>query len=371
LILAPGLSGRNSSAAETVTTDTRTDNSLNSSHHGGPEKARRISRDGAKHGGAETAKQIGTDKTHHAPAGSGSVLGPKINPDAIPKGAAGASVPLVRPTDEKPAGGDGTGAFRTVCAYSHMNWDDPLLYPGRKGAAHLHTFFGNTLTDAFSTASSLRNTGNSTCRGGTVNRSAYWVPSLIDAEGNPQPPVGASIYYKTGYSGIAPKDVRPFPMGLRMLAGNQEATSAQDSAHWGCSHAYIGHPATIPDCGSGNSVTLAVGFPQCWDGVNLDSPDHRSHMAYPEKGACPSTHPNPIPAITLVIAWLTPPNGMKGWRLSSDIYDANLPGGYSAHGDLIEAWDPDIVKAFVENCDNLAVDCHSHLLGDGREIYDP
>ena len=24
-------------------------------------------------------------------------------------------------------------------------------------------------------------------------------------------------------------------------------------------------------------------FPQCWDGVNLDSPDHKSHMAYPER----------------------------------------------------------------------------------------
>ena len=21
-------------------------------------------------------------------------------------------------------------------------------------------------------------------------------------------------------------------------------------------------------------------FPQCWDGVNLDAPDHKSHMAY-------------------------------------------------------------------------------------------
>lgn len=38
-------------------------------------------------------------------------------------------------------------------------------------------------------------------------------------------------------------------------------------------------------------------FPTCWDGVNLDSPDHRSHVAYPESGTlesggrCPSTHP--------------------------------------------------------------------------------
>jgi hypothetical protein len=25
-------------------------------------------------------------------------------------------------------------------------------------------------------------------------------------------------------------------------------------------------------------------FPTCWDGVNVDSPDHKSHVAYPSKG---------------------------------------------------------------------------------------
>lgn len=27
-------------------------------------------------------------------------------------------------------------------------------------------------------------------------------------------------------------------------------------------------------------LELHVTFPDCWDGVRLDSPDHRSHMAY-------------------------------------------------------------------------------------------
>ncbi|MGK3966620.1 hypothetical protein WMF01_39210 [Sorangium sp. So ce1667] len=49
--------------------------------------------------------------------------------------------------------------------------------------AHLHTFLGNTLADAFSTQKSLATTGNSTCHGGIINRSACWVSSLIDANG--------------------------------------------------------------------------------------------------------------------------------------------------------------------------------------------
>ena len=37
-------------------------------------------------------------------------------------------------------------------------------------------------------------------------------------------------------------------------------------------------------------------FPTCWDGVNVDSPDHKSHVSYPSKGTfeteweCPSTY---------------------------------------------------------------------------------
>jgi len=35
-------------------------------------------------------------------------------------------------------------------------------------------------------------------------------------------------------------------------------------------------------CGGGWRVTVT--FPSCWDGKNLDSPDHRSHVAYPASG---------------------------------------------------------------------------------------
>lgn len=54
-------------------------------------------------------------------------------------------------------------------------------------------------------------------------------------------------------------------------------------------------------CGGGWRVS--VHFPSCWDGKNLDSPDHKSHVAYPASGTfesggpCPSTHPVKIPQI--------------------------------------------------------------------------
>lgn len=47
-------------------------------------------------------------------------------------------------------------------------------------------------------------------------------------------------------------------------------------------------------------------FPQCWDGKNLDSPDHRAHVVHPISGpaafpvvniTCPASHPVHIPQL--------------------------------------------------------------------------
>ena len=37
---------------------------------------------------------------------------------------------------------DGTGNFRTHCKESHVNNDDPLVYPEQSGYSHEHVFFG-------------------------------------------------------------------------------------------------------------------------------------------------------------------------------------------------------------------------------------
>lgn len=296
---------------------------------------------------------------------------PYVDESAIPTGSPGSGLAQVRPTSEQPAtSGDGIGSFRTSCKFSHMNFDDPIVFPGRERASHLHAFFGNTETDAYSTQSSLSTSGNSTCRGGIVNRTAYWVPAVLDKDGKPIAPEESSFYYKSGYNGISPSAVRPLPQGLRMLAGDPKAQARQDRAFWGCFENYVGHTGEIPNiCGTGNHVQMTVLFPQCWNGRDLDSADHRSHMAYTVNGACPSTHPVPIPEITFNILYRVPASGTAGWRLASDMYDPSKPGGYSAHGDWFNAWDPDASDAFVRNCTGQPKDCHSHLLGDGREIY--
>jgi hypothetical protein len=189
---------------------------------------------------------------------------------------------------------------------------------------------------------------------------------LIDAAGKPQKPQSLEVYYKSGYNGIAASAIRPFPTGLRMIAGDMRASSAQWNAYWGCRDHYVGRPGSIPRCNSGEDIAMIVEFPQCWDGKHVDSADHKSHMAYPDGRGCPATHPVPIPAITMNVIYKNP--GASALRLSSDMYSSALPGGFSAHADWFGGWDPAIVKTFVSKCINAAVDCHAHLLGDGREM---
>jgi hypothetical protein len=304
-----------------------------------------------------------------AMGGDAMAMGPYIDKSKIPVGSPGVSTVQISQTSEQPTPYE-IGAFRTSCEFSHMNNDDPIVFPGQPGKAHLHAFFGNTGANASSTAESLRASGNSTCRGGIANRSAYWVPAVIDMNGAPVKPHSAQIYYKTGYEGIRPNQVQVFPQGLRVIAGDaKSAAPGQSRAFWSC-ETYNGHPNAVPDCQAGDKVIMMVQFPQCWNGKDLDSTDHKSHMSYPVNGACPSTHPVAIPEISFNI-YYTVPAGTKSstWRLASDMYDAKLPGGYSAHGDWFEGWDRQVAETFVKNCDQASKDCKSHLLGDGRMIY--
>jgi hypothetical protein len=308
---------------------------------------------------------------------------PVVDASKIPAPAAGYATERVQATSEvAPNSTDNVGAFRVVCMFSHMNFDDAIVFPGGTGTTHLHSYFGNTGSNGNSTALSLRTTGNSTCDGGTVNRSSYWVPTMIDSRtGVPVAPRSIVVYYKTGYSGIKSADIKPLPEGLRMIAGNSKATGPagpiprpswdQGPRNYQCDDSGV-YGETIPVCGANTDLVMMIPFPQCWDGVNLDSPDHKSHMAYPSGGACPASHPVPLPEVGFNVRFSTGPaaGATAFWRLSSDNYPyTGSNAGYSIHGDWFNGWKPDVMNTWVRNCINANKDCHAHLLGNGQMIY--
>ena len=295
----------------------------------------------------------------------------------VPLGSRGESVARSRSTADVPVVNDGSGSFRTTCTLATFAFDDPIVFPGQVDASHLHMFFGNTAVNAGSTAQSIASSGNSTCRGGTLNRTAYWVPAVIDGStGEVQVPDDGIFYYKTGYN-IDPKAVRTLPPGLRMIAGNKDATSKQEYIEWYCRDVNAPVAGSIPTvCRVGDAVRLAIQFPQCWDGKNLDSPDHKRHMAYPiyrnapEVSTCPPTHPVTLPAITEHFDFpVTDTSNPARWRLTSDMYSSSLRGGLSAHADWMGGWDEITFKTIVTQCLNRGLDCGVGSLGNGTTLY--
>ena len=292
--------------------------------------------------------------------------------------AIGYSTLRAQPTTELPTA-NGEGAFRVSCTPSHMSNDDPIVYPNQPGAAHHHTFFGNTSTNAKSDLMHMDIAGNSTCTGGNLNHSAYWIPSMIDTANNqPVKPKSAIFYYKSW--DVPNALVTQPPKGLRMIAGNSKATSAATSdGRYSCITPSNGQGTpwskSIPNCAVGTTLLIQIIFPQCWDGINLDSPNHKDHMAAASQALttpnkCPATHPVGIPQIAEGVSYdITSADQTKNWRLASDNYATSSPGGYSIHADWVNGWDTTIMAGWIKNCLNKGLDCHAHLLGDGRMFF--
>ena len=236
--------------------------------------------------------------------------------------------------------------FVGSCSFSHMNMDDPIVYPRQPGASHDHSFVGNTTTNAFSTLRTLR-AGSSTCKrdGETA---AYWMPTLL-LNGQMVSPTNATIYYRR--KTLAP--LRAFPGGFKMIAGDRTASSPQGMqiTFWNCGAASsIPASTEVPTCpdAKGQSLRLHVNFPSCWDSKHLDSANHKSHVAYPSGGACPTSHPVALPAISLIYRY--PITGGAGVTLSSG-------GRYSAHADFFNAWRQGTLVSLVNNCLNALRHC--------------
>ncbi len=266
-----------------------------------------------------------------------------------------------------------SGAFRTLCTFSHLAYDDPIVYPGQPGKSHLHMFFGNTSATADSTYESLRAAGGGTCQGGPINRTGYWAPAMFDAAGKVVVPDDLIVYYKGEYAdGAGIKAIATLPAGLRMIAGYDMATGSPDTNFdWYCEVNQIKQQA-IPHCADGERVGVQLRFPQCWDGLNLDSADHRSHLAHISYTSgvaeCPAGYPVHIPEITLTI-WWTHDGDSENWYLSSDHMDGMThANGTTFHSDWFGAWDPTIQNRWLDDCIRALRSCIDGELGDGSKL---
>lgn len=268
--------------------------------------------------------------------------------------------PKVTPGDTSKVGGSSSAGWQVACPTSHSSNDDPIVFFGRAGASHQHSFMGSKTTNASSTTAKLL-AGDTTCTN-KDDKSPYWVPTLFNNGTAVHPthgekgPTGVSSRQTMYYRNPTGKKLHAFPAGLRMISGNPAAKSLKENPQvgrniwWGCSDNSISQKLTAPPakCPRG-MITVHIHFPNCWDGVNLDSANHQSHVAFSSGGNCPASHPVIIPRLTIRNEYIV---GTTTGKITLSSGDVN-----TIHADFWNAWNQPALEKLVANCFNAGKNC--------------
>lgn len=226
------------------------------------------------------------------------------------------------------------GIFRVNCEFDRAAYDDPIVFPGMSGMAHLHMFWGAKNVDAATDFDALIRSPAAGCSGGVLNRSAYWFPALLapkfsratgerEVDGNSDP----------AWEVVMPK-------------AGEGAEGARDAAD---AHEVFYYSAAVDDLDAIQSPPIGL---RIIAGDNSTQPGQQQpfsvarvsfHYAFP---VLPSQVDPKTKAST-------------GWRLASDDYTvAESIGGLSLHGDWFNGWHPEAMDALVKHCIQGRRDCH-------------
>jgi len=270
----------------------------------------------------------------------------------------------------------GQGTFTVNCVPLTIQRSDPVVQPGI-ASSHVHNVIGG---NAFRRAMGPMdaNSANSTTCDKAIDHSNYWVPALYHQRTDGMWELvhwrGSAVYYQLRACDYAPgltkcdnpdPDVTPIPMafpyGFRMVAGDplRRTQNNNDYAQKAVTMVCLTFDGTAvrseeaPGFPKQRCLTLRaeVYFPSCWDGKNLDSPDHKSHVAYPaigdyNGGVCPQSHPVALISIFYEFFFDTSPyTDLKFAFANGD------PTAYGYHGDFIMGWtDRDLLQTAHRDC---------------------
>jgi hypothetical protein len=233
--------------------------------------------------------------------------------------------------------GQGTAPMmRFECSQLVVERLDPLVNPGSVPSPHLHQIVGgNSFKPSMDPKTHDLPTA-STCTSCTFSEdfSNYWTAVLYFRARNgtfkrvPQSVSeglrgigGITVYYIPSTNNQS--TVTAFKPGFRMLVGDAASNSPGPSRKVCHRCMPVSGDNSNINCGSPDAQTFPTGFcvggirsiitfPTCWDGTNLDSPDHKSHVTYATgsaandvgpTGSCPASHPVVIPQVMYEVMW--------------------------------------------------------------------
>lgn len=229
-------------------------------------------------------------------------------------------------------------SFDTGCPFSHSLSDDPILFPGQPGASHLHDFYGNTTTDAFSTGQGLLDVNadqlHTTCKD-SKDGAAYWTPALYMDGVKLDPANGAHVYYRSRPD-PAVLPATPFPVGFAVVS---------DKHYWACGDALGIRTQSAPtSCPNSGILIGVVNFHPCWNGVDLHLPGE-THVKDGGMNSCPVGYPVRIPALELLVKY--------NIGLGTHAFTLSSGGTDTYHADFLNSWDPERLAFLVDECLNV------------------
>lgn len=252
---------------------------------------------------------------------------------------------------------------------------DPIVTPGRV-SGHVHSVLGGSNFRLTTNTEKLR---NSECTSIPIaeDKSNYWFPHLYFQWVNGSFSSlngGAVIYY------LFPEQAgttTAFPDDFRMITGNptlrtyNASSFAQQAVSFLCL-AFNGettrHTSLPINKACPNGIRAQINFPCCWDGKNVDVPDHKSHVAFlsggPDSGECSDPRfPIRLPRIFIEVYWSTsefePFRSQAKNSTQPYVYSYGDPTGYGYHADFINGWDKGVLQNAVDKC-------HCNPFGDPR-----
>ncbi|MEU6892549.1 DUF1996 domain-containing protein [Streptomyces sp. NPDC046557] len=277
------------------------------------------------------------------------------------------------PEPGRPAAGPdaSTGTMTVDCGRNgegHYNQDNLVVSPGlRAGAHHTHSYVGNLSADALSTDASLAAAPTS-CAGG--DRSTYYWPVLrrTDRPGRDPHENGAGhgnageimpeAAVTVEFRGSPVGKVVPMPRFLRAVTGDAVAytagAEADVRARWGCSGSPGLASPHYPRCPAGQRVTRTLVFPSCWNGLDTDSPGHRSHLRFPTaSGVCPADT-FPVPQLRVSLAYDVP----AGTPFALDAFPEQMHSPKTDHAMFVNVMADERMRVVVD-CLNEGRTCRT------------